>query len=446
MNRKRGDLLYQCYRALTYTFSPLIRLHLQWRRFRGLEHGRRWPERLGRPSAPRPPGPLLWFHAVSLGEGTAAIPVIKRCVEERPDLNVLMTTTTVSAFEVLKNLLPAGVIYQFAPVDLPTAVDAFLGYWKPNGIILVESELWPNLIIRASQSGIMLALINARISVKSLKLWASPIVAPLITLMLSKFTLIVPLSMSQGVNFQLLQAPPYIISFSADLKYSVAVCECDSANEVPQCVQDLRVEFGCRMVWMASSIHKGEEKVILGVHRKVVQVHPNIVTIIVPRHPQHCHDIALSLKNEGQNVALRSHHDKLTPETTIYLVDTLGELRHFYRLTPIAVVGGSFLPALAGHNISEAAAAGCAILTGPHVGHFTHMVSAMKLQNPLAVLQVSGEANLVSALSELLSDHNILEARRSAAKQAVRALSTGVVSRVWNLLASHVIGEVSCSY
>lgn len=144
------------------------------------------------------------------------------------------------------------------------------------------------------------------------------------------------------------------------------------------------------------------------------------------------------LRKDGQNVALRSRHEKLVAGTNIYIVDTLGELRHLYRLTPIAVVGGSFFPGSAGHNISEAAAAGCAVLTGHHVGHFSHMVHEMQRLNPLSVLQVSGKIELEKILKELFSDTNVLEARCGAAKQAFNALSSGIVANVWNLLNYHV--------
>ncbi|XP_021757313.1 probable 3-deoxy-D-manno-octulosonic acid transferase, mitochondrial [Chenopodium quinoa] len=112
MMREKGKFIYKLYRAVTFSLTPLIHLHLRFRKFRGLEHSLRWPERLGRPSLNRPPGPLLWFHAVSLGEGMAAIPVIRRCLTERPDINILMTTTTLAAFEVLKHKLPLTIIYQ----------------------------------------------------------------------------------------------------------------------------------------------------------------------------------------------------------------------------------------------------------------------------------------------------------------------------------------------
>ncbi|XP_050890725.1 probable 3-deoxy-D-manno-octulosonic acid transferase, mitochondrial isoform X4 [Lathyrus oleraceus] len=417
---KSGLVAYKIYRALSYGVSPLIRLHLRWRRFRGLEHLQRWPERLGHPSQPRRPGHLVWFHAVSLGEGMIAIPVIKHCIQKMPHLNVLMTTTTLSAFEVLTNWLPNQVILQFSPVDTPDCISSFLHYWKPNAIVLMESELWPNLIMDASKNGSLFL--------------------PLISLMLSKFSLIVPLSTEQGLRFQLLQAPPYIINFSGDLKYvieDIAVNECGKRN-----TENLRLQLSHKQVWMASSIHRGEEEIILGVHTVLMQLQTDIVTIIVPRHPQHGREIAKKLEKEGHNVVLRSQHERLKPETNIYVVDTLGELRQLYTLTPIAVIGGSFLPGLSGHNISEAAAAGCAILTGRHVGHFSHMVLEMQQTNPLSVLQVSGKQELEKSLIELFTDTTLLEARRRAAKEAICMLSNDIVTNIWSLLNFHIFSRL----
>ncbi|XP_050243400.1 probable 3-deoxy-D-manno-octulosonic acid transferase, mitochondrial isoform X2 [Quercus robur] len=396
-----GKLAYRIYRAVSYGAEPVVNLHLRWRRLRGREHSLRWTERLGLPSLSRPTGPLLWFHAVSLGEGITAIPIIKECMKQRPDVNVLMTTTTVSAFEVISKRLPSGVIYQ-----------------------------------------IVLALLNARMSSKSFKKFSGPLLLPLISLMLSKFSLIVPLSTMQAIHFQLLQASPYIIKFSNDLKYAVE--EFDASEGELRSIQDLKLQLAHRQVWMASSIHRGEEEIMLGAHRVLTEMHPDIVTILVPRDPQHGLEIAQELQKAGLNVALRSRQENLKPGTNIYIVDTLGELRYLYRLTPIAVVGGSFFSGLAGHNIFEAAAAGCAVLTGRHVGHFSHMVLEMQRLNPLSVLQVSGKLELEKALKELFSDAKVLEARRMAAKQAFRALSTGIVANVWSLLNVHVLNQALC--
>ncbi|KAK9123997.1 hypothetical protein Sjap_013599 [Stephania japonica] len=457
---EKGKWAYMAYRAVTYSLSPFLYLHLQWRRLKGLEHPLRWPERLARPSLPRPPGPLLYFHAVSLGEGMAAIPLINHCTVQRPDLNVLMTTATNSAFDVIKDRLPNSVLYQFAPLDTPAAMDSFLGYWRPNAVILMESELWPNLILGASKKGIIVALLNARVSKKSFSRWSGTIAQSLLVLMLSKFSLIIPLSTLQAINFQLLHAPPFVINFVGDLKYGMpthlintvgpatdeayantfsATGETDDSEKTNAEIKDLQLQLSNRQVWMASSIHDGEEEVILEVHKDLLQKYPDLITIIVPRHPQQRKKISLALKREGLEAVFRSHEKKIMPSTNVYVTDTLGELRSLYRLTPIAVMGGSFIPGLAGHNFSEAAAAGCAILTGCHIGHFSHMVASMLRLNSMAVLQVSGSTELSEALEELFSNTDSLEARRAAAKQAARALSNGIVERVWNLIDLHVV-------
>ncbi|ONM36326.1 putative 3-deoxy-D-manno-octulosonic acid transferase mitochondrial [Zea mays] len=192
-----GWALYELYRTTSRVAAPAV---LLWRRLQGLEHPTRWPERLGRPSAarPRPGSPLVWFHAVSLGEGMAALPIVRHCVRLRPGLPVLFTTTTLSSSEVIMDLLPDGVIYQFAPLDCPTAIDSFIGYWKPSLVLLLESELWPNLIMSAAAKGIAVALLNARISLKSFNHWSMPLMFPLVSLMLSKLSLVVPLVSTHG--------------------------------------------------------------------------------------------------------------------------------------------------------------------------------------------------------------------------------------------------------
>lgn len=148
------------------------------------------------------------------------------------------------------------------------------------------------------------------------------------------------------------------------------------------------------------------------------------------------------LERQGHDIVLRSQHERLKPETNIYVVDTLGELRQLYTLTPIAVIGGSFLPGLSGHNISEAAAAGCAILTGRHVGHFSHMVLEMQQLNPLSVLQVSGKLELEKSLTELFTNTTLLEARRTAAKEAFCMLSSDIVANIWSLLNFHIFSRL----
>ncbi|KAL0922928.1 hypothetical protein M5K25_006958 [Dendrobium thyrsiflorum] len=432
MSAKWGWAIYDIYRAASRAIAPFVYLHIHLRRLRGLEHRSRWLERFGRPTTPRPPGPLIWFHAVSLGEGLAAIPVIKHCLQEYPNVLVLMTTTTVSAFEVIKDKLPNSVIYQFAPIDTPMAMENFLVYWSPVAVILMESELWPNLIISASRKGIAVALLNARMSYKSFKRWSLRISLPLIALMLSKFSLIVALSTTEAVRYQLLNAPPFIINFAGDLKYAVGGLQLSQREN--KSIERLKLQLKDRPVWMAASIHSGETEVMISVHNELARVFPNLVTILVTRHPRHGQQLVEALQKRGMHAALRSRCEMVSPCVNVYVVDTLGELGMLYRVSPIAVIGGSFQSGLSGHNFSEAAAAGCAVLTGPHLGHFSRMLAEMKQVDYQSVLQVEGKLELVKALKQLLSSTELLESHQRSAKLAFSAVSNGVVQNVWNLV------------
>ncbi|KAM3352686.1 hypothetical protein ACQJBY_024101 [Aegilops geniculata] len=300
----------------------------------------------------------------------------------------------------------------------------------------MESELWPNLIMSAAEKGIAVALLNARMSLKSFNRW-SALGLPLVSLMLSKLSLVIPLSTIQAVRFQLLHTPPYKIHFAGDLKYAVG--DVEVREKELNTIKDLQRQFNDRPIWMAASIHRGEEEVILRVHDELIKAYPSLLLILVPRHPQDVKNVSLTLKNRKVNFVLRSTMQLMSINTRVYVVDTLGELRMLYRVTPIAVVGGSFLPSLSGHNFSEAAAAGCAVLTGPHVGHFYHMLVEMWQINPLAVKQLTGEAELLEVLKELLGDSKALEARQGAAKDAFAIMSHGVVNRVWNLVSRFAI-------
>lgn len=304
-------------------------------------------------------------------------------------------------------------------------------------VLLMESELWPNLIMSAAAKGIAIALLNARMSMKSFNHWSAPLGLPLVALMLSKLSLVIPLSSIQAVRFQLLHTPPWIIHFAGDLKYAVGDVNAGE-NEVNK-IKDLQRQIGNRPLWMAASIHRGEEEVVLQVHDELIKMYPTLLLILVPRHPQDCKNFSLALKKRRLNFVLRSTKEVVPSSTRVYMVDTLGELRMLYRVTPIAVIGGSFLPGIAGHNISEAAAAGCAVLTGPNVGHFYHMLVEMWQINPLAVNQVAGESELLQTLKELLGDAKTLGTRQKAAKDAFSIMSDGVVNRAWNLVCRFAI-------
>ncbi|KAL5219784.1 hypothetical protein ABZP36_024497 [Zizania latifolia] len=259
-------------------------------------------ERLGRPSIerPRPDSPLGWFQSVSLGEG-----IVRHSARLHPSRPILLATATLSSFEVIKDLLPDGVMYQFSITEVcvcslhpSTVLISFIRYWKPNLTLLMESELWPNLILFAAEKGIAVALLNAHISLKSFNCWSLPIGLQLVSLMLSRLSLVIPLCSIQAVCFQLFYPPPQIIHFAGDLNFKIwyahSVGDIDAGKEEVTAIEDLQQKFRNRPICMAASIHKGEYEVILQVHDKLIKMYPTLLLVLVPRHPRDFKNISLA--------------------------------------------------------------------------------------------------------------------------------------------------------
>ncbi|HEY1797610.1 MAG TPA: 3-deoxy-D-manno-octulosonic acid transferase [Stellaceae bacterium] len=405
-------MLPALYRAATTLATPLVLAGLVWRRRHGKEDPVRFGERLGFPGLARPPGPLAWIHAASVGEATSVLALIQRLRQDRPGLEILLTTGTVASARLIEPRLPAGVRHQFVPVDLPGAVDRFLGHWRPDLAIWVESELWPNLVLTTHRRGISMALVNARLSARSHARWlAMPGVA---RRMLGGFALCLAQDEVQARRFRQLGAQA---ESAGDLKSAAEELPAD-----PAALAGLRRAIGARPTWLAASTHAGEEDAAVVAHKLAAAAHPGLLTIVAPRHPVRGEMIAAALRRDGLGVARRSLGEGITPDTDIYLVDTLGELGLFYRLSGIAFVGGSLVDR-GGHNPFEAARLDCAILHGPFMGNCLAIAAA---------LAVAGGAELVNdgpalgaAVSHLLSEPQARAARaEAAARTAAASLGT----------------------
>ncbi|XP_024537135.1 probable 3-deoxy-D-manno-octulosonic acid transferase, mitochondrial [Selaginella moellendorffii] len=410
------------YTSISAALEPLVMAHLFSRKCRGLEHPTRWKERLGYPSLPRPSGTLIWFHAVSLAYYWDFDSIVSN---SKYISRFIQCVRLLFRSNVLRSKLSHGVIFQFVPVDTPAAVDRFLSHWKPQAGIFMESELWPNLLLSSSSRKIPMALLNARVSEKSFTRWSCFTSKSLVGEMLGSFSLICPLSTNDAVHLQLLGASPGVIHFSGNSKYAWGASQDKSQME------DLLLMK--RKVWLASSTHAGEEEVIAEVHLTLKRTFPEILTILAPRQPSRAESIMMVLRSHGLKVAQRSINENICLNTDIYLADTVGELTRLYNSVPIAVVGGSLLKGLAGHNMAEAAACGCAVLTGTHLGHFSKMLKEMQSISPLSILQVSS-ADLASALMELFSDEGVLRLRRKAAKAASTTAAAGIIDNIFKLL------------
>jgi 3-deoxy-D-manno-octulosonic-acid transferase len=405
------------YSALTRPLAPIAMIYLAQRRRRGREDPIRFPERRGIASGTRPDGPLAWIHAASVGEAAAVLGLIEHLLDTRPDLEILVTTGTVTSARMLETRLPARARHQFVPADLPGWTARFLDHWRPDLALWVESELWPNLVFATQARNIPMVLVNGRLSARSYRRWRRW--PRLIGSLLSAFDLCLAQDQHQAERFRSLGARQ--VAALGDLKAAAPALPFDRSE-----LLHLRDEIGSRPLWLAASTHAGEEKIAARVHRDLEANHPGLLTIIVPRHPARGDAIAAMLARQGLRTARRTCGNPVTCDTQVYLVDTMGELGLFYRLAGIAFVGGS-LVAKGGHNPFEAARLDCAVLHGPDVSNCTAMAAALAAAG--ATETVSGAAALAPAVAALLADQR-LRAERAAAAERVATAGLGVLDSV----------------
>ena len=349
------------YRLATRLGGPLFELTLQRRAQRGREDPARLSERRGRASAERPVGPLVWLHAASVGEALAVLPLLDALLARRSGLQALVTTGTVTSARLMAERLPARARHQFVPLDRPAAWQAFLDHWQPQLALLAESELWPNLILDTRRRGVPLALINARMSARSEQRWRR--LPKLAAELLASFELCLAQSAADGARFDALGARRTVVA--GNLKAEAA-----PLPAAAPALAELRAAIGPRPVWVAASTHPDEDALLLEAQRAIVQRHPDLLTILVPRHPERGAALADWLRSERVAFARRAAGEPPDNACALYLADTLGELGLFYRLADIAFIGKSLVPDGGGQNPLEAARLGCPLLFGPHMANF----------------------------------------------------------------------------
>ncbi|MEQ7156334.1 3-deoxy-D-manno-octulosonic acid transferase [Brevundimonas aurifodinae] len=411
------------YRLLTRMLEPLAPRLLDARAKQGKEDPRRVDERLGVAGEARPAGDLVWLHGVSVGETLSLLPVVERFRKARPDLTVLVTSGTLTSAELLGRRLPEGVIHQFAPVDAPGAVTAFLDHWRPSLGVFVESELWPNLIGAAKARGVPLALVSARITEKTAEGWARfPGAARTV---IGSFDRIMPQDI---VSADRIQAMGGRIDGLVNLKLSGAPLPHDA-----RAFTALSAAIGDRPVVVAASTHEGEE---IAVVRALDRLTERLCLILVPRHPERGGEIATALGRDGYRFALRSQGAAPNAETDIYVADTLGELGLFLRLADVVVMGGSFGSFLGrdpwgGHNPLEPARLGKPAVAGPDADNWREVTDALTAADALAVVASPGD--LPGVVAPLLNDPAAARAMGDRARRAASDAGAGL-ERLWETL------------
>jgi len=378
-------------------------------------------ERLGRDMAARPPGPLVWLHAASVGESLSALPLLERIRSDWPGVALLVTTGTVTSARLMAERLPEGVIHQYIPVDLIGAIERFMDHWQPALGLLVESEFWPNLLTAAKARGCELVLVNGRVSPASYRSWRR--FAPGIRFLLAQFSEVFAQSPEDLAHFEGLGAPR--ARCLGNLKFAAP------PDADPEQLAAFRADLKDRPLWLAASTHAGEEAIAGAAHQALRERHPGLLTLIVPRHPDRGAAIAQELRSLGLTVARRSLDEPIGPEVDIYLADTIGELGLWYRLAKIAFIGKS-LTSTGGQNPLEAAKLGCAILFGPHSENFLRVCEEMEAAG--ALRRVTESESLTAEISELLQDAALCERMGRAAQDCAEA-QAGVLEATLAALA-----------
>jgi 3-deoxy-D-manno-octulosonic-acid transferase len=358
MSSLRARLALGAYRLGGVVAYPLTGAYLAIRAAKGREDTSRRLERFGHASANRPHGPLIWFHAASVGETSAIIPLMREI--RRRDIHVLLTTGTITSAKVVAERLGDEVIHQYVPLDLKPSIGRFLDYWQPDCAIMVESEIWPATMQELGRRRVPQILVNARMSDRSFARWSR--YPSLSEALFGSLALVLAQSDLDAERYRDLGALQ--VSQSGNLK-----ADTDAPPHDAAVLDRYARQIGARKTWIAACTFEGEEHAAAVAH-KTIKAPNGQLTIIVPRHPQRCDAIEAMLIEQGLVVARRSRDDVISPDVDVFLGDTIGEMGLYFRLTEIAFMGKSLLEEQGGQNPLEPAMLGCAILSGAHVQNF----------------------------------------------------------------------------
>ncbi|GAB3381032.1 lipid IV(A) 3-deoxy-D-manno-octulosonic acid transferase [Lysobacter fragariae] len=410
------------YSVALYLLAPITIYHLIWRGFRQSAYLQRWPERYA-VYRDAPHARTLWVHAVSVGEVNAALPLVQALRRGRPDLRLLVTTITPTGSQRVRALWKDEVEHVYLPYDLPGAVGRFLDHYKPMAALIMETELWPNLLFGCRDRSVPTYILNARLSARSLR--GYQVLAPLVSRALRTVRTVAAQTHADARRFIRLGAAPEQLLETGNLKYDVSI-----APAVAEFAQECRTHCHGRPVWIAASTHEDEEAAVISIHRRLRERFPDLLLLWAPRHPERFRAVAEHARTSGWQVSTRSRARWPQAGDALFVVDTLGELVNFYACADVAFVGGS-LQAIGGHNLLEPAASGTAIVTGPHLHNFAEIAS--KLEHAGA-LRICADADAVSAaLAELLADPQAREAMVQAGHALVET-GRGALARTMALL------------
>ena len=393
--------MYFWYKILTYLFYPFAPIYIYFRKINGKEDPQRYKEKLSKIIVSRDKGFLIWIHMASVGEAMSVLPLIENFIEDKKVSKILLTSITKSSGKILEKKYNENskVVHQFLPLDIPILIRIFLGHWKPNLSIFVDSEIWPNLIWEVKNMKIPLLLVNARITEKTFKRWR--LVKNFSKMIFEKFDLCISAN-KKTVNFLKILGAKNVKDYG-NLKFSKL------KNDLNK---NLDIEFEnkilSRKIWCAASTHSPEEILCARSHLKIKKEYNNILTIIIPRHIDRSVTIYDNLTNLNLKVVRSSNLKNVDEGTDVILVDSYGEALKFYSISKCVFLGKSLVESLtkdSGQNPIEPARLGCKILHGPNVSNFEDIYKY--LETLKITKQINDSADLALAIIEYFKEDNI---------------------------------------
>lgn len=401
--------------------SPLIFVGLLIRLCKGKEDKNRFGERMGFPRKKREKGRLVWFHGASVGECLSMMPLIKKLLDENHELQVMVTSGTVTSAALMAVRLPKRAFHQYLPVDFPWAVKKFVSYWKPNLVLWFESEFWPNMLCEIRRQNVPLVLLNGRISDRSFARWQK--VPYMMRAVQSLFSLSLGQSQEDARRLRILGANEAICL--GNLKFAAVSSPFDLKE-----LQNVKKLIGSRPCWCMASTHENEEEMGADVHFEVCKEFKNLLTIFAPRHPERGEAIEKMLKKKGLCVARRSKGEPVTPATDAYIADTIGEMGLIYQLSFYVFVGGSLVP-FGGQNMLEPMRFRRAVFIGPYTFNFREIVTRAKKEK--ALIEVKDKEDLTQKLLSAMIKPDAAE-KMSLRGEALALSEMSVLERVYRLL------------
>ncbi|PHH57624.1 3-deoxy-D-manno-octulosonic acid transferase [Coxiella burnetii] len=425
-------LMRYLYTLLFYAASPFVLLRMLWRSRRVEGYRHRLCERFGYIKSLDSDTPSLWLHAVSVGEVIAAVPLIKALLNHYPHYSLMVTTTTPTGSSQVQKNFKDRVRHVYLPYDLPGPVKRFLKRVHPQLAILMETELWPNLLHYTNKRNIPVLLANARLSERSLQGYQK--IAAVVRKMLTQISCVAVQSPADGERFVRLGLSKDRLLVTGNVKFDLHL-----PTSVIQEGKSLRKSWGERLTLMAASTHEGEEIIVLEAFRRLRTEFPDAFLILAPRHPDRFTKVARLCENAGFSIVRRSLQQSPTQKTDILLGDTMGELCRLYAASDVAFVGGSLVP-VGGHNLIEPAAIRLPIISGPQLQNFV-LISEL-LKRAQALLIVNDSESLCHVVSRLFKSPEERSALGERAYQ-VSAANTGAVNKHMRWISRQLISPNS---